>query len=528
MTIRIVVMLLFSLIVLSIPCYVIAQSKGLANPRLVGKGEENVLMGKGGNGNEETPGDWYVGQAPVNPVENAPILLFVPGLNNVAQIFWEEEDGLYHAAYEAGYQTAFVQLYDAGGASADMWDNGMLLAEKIEEISAHFNGRPITLVAYSKGGVDAQTAAAYYGAWRYVDNIITLSSPHHGSQLADLANSNWAGWLADLLGFQGEGTTAVETGRMTHFRSEIDEQPYAYYNDYYTFGGMDWGSVLSVTWYGGVYLSSYGENDGVVTAVSSSLPEGQEIAIGEWDHLSIKTEIIFPFMDDYIMDEQVAVRPELTKAVKPTSAPVSNQLIRGNAITKGNPEQQELVVEDGVESIDLLVYAGHNLKDLTLIDPTGRSYSAKKVTTHDTGGIFYGAKSYRIAVKNPPEGNWKVKLSSNQDSAYLLVTKFDKQKDLPLIKKISEKSKPSTFNYQIQADSAQVKQDSLQATYTVLESGNRSTANTWKKSGTLDFSSELSNLKKNQSYNITIDVKGETRSGFPFERTLIDSIYTAD
>src|SRR5699024_8275186 len=49
--------------------------------------KEFSITGKAGNGNDETPGEWYAGDVPENPVPNAPVLLFVPGLNNTAQIF---------------------------------------------------------------------------------------------------------------------------------------------------------------------------------------------------------------------------------------------------------------------------------------------------------------------------------------------------------------------------------------------------------------------------------------------------------
>src|SRR5699024_2118798 len=198
-------------------------------------------------------------------------LLFVPGLNNVAQVFYEDND-MYETAFDAGYQTAFIQLHDAGGESADMWDNGELLAEKIDEISDHVDGKPITIVAYSKGGVDTQTALAHYGEWDKVDNVITLSSPHHGSQLADLAYSSWAGWLADLIGSQGDGTYSMQMGQMEAFRAIMDEKEHATSNDYYTLGGTGWSGGSGSIWLGGMYLSQYGSNDGVVTAGSSALP----------------------------------------------------------------------------------------------------------------------------------------------------------------------------------------------------------------------------------------------------------------
>ncbi|GAA0418263.1 hypothetical protein GT022_12395 [Agaribacter marinus] len=526
MTIRLLVMFLFGLLVISIPCYVAAQAKGIASPRLVGKGDDITVFGKGNNGNDETPGEWFVGETPEHPQEGAPVLLFVPGLNNVAQIFWED-NGLYEAAYEAGYHTAFVQLYDAGGASADMWDNGRLLADKIEEIAAHFNGQPITLVAYSKGGVDAQAAVTYYDAWQYVDNIITLSSPHHGSQLADLANSSWAGWLADLLGMQGEGTTAVETGYMEHFRSITDSEPYAYYNDIYTLGGTDWGSIFSATWYGGVYLSSYGDNDGVVTAVSSNLPGGQEIAIGDWNHTSVRSEVIFPVFESFIADESVPGRSFSPSSYR-MPLPTSDHLVRGNSLVQNKSDQLSLPIEDGVDEITVQVYAAHELNQLALIDPSGKSYIATQATTQESGGIFTGATAYTIPVKNPVSGEWMVELGSKQDSAYLLVANYDTPRKWNLVSNMNKNSKNKSFYYQLKTDDSFIQEDSLKASYKIVESGTMNEVKSFSTKGNVDMSTNLTFPKKNQAYNITVDISGKTKKGSTFERTIIDSVYIED
>src|SRR5699024_9306831 len=275
------------------------SEKEIAPPHRVHTAEQRSVSGKADNGHDENPGEWYKGETPPNLQDDAPVLLFVPGLNNVAQIFWEDND-MYETAYEAGYQTAFIQLHDAGGESADMWDNGELLAEKIPEIADHFDGQPITIVAYSKGGVDTQTALTYFDVRTHVDHVITLSSPHHGTELADLAYSWWAGWLADLLGARGEGTYVMQTGYMEDFRARTDQQTYAYDDNEYTLGGTGWNSASAPAWFGGLYLSQYGANDGVVTTTSSALPHGEEIAIGNWDHTSIRTGETFAVFEHYI------------------------------------------------------------------------------------------------------------------------------------------------------------------------------------------------------------------------------------
>lgn len=523
---RLFISLLIGLLLLTTPSYVMAQSQNLPNPKKVGEGTEQSVLGKGDNGNNETPGEWFVGESPSNPLPNAPVLLFVPGLNNVAQIFWEE-DGLYEAAYESGYETAFIQLYDAGGASADMWDNGKLLAEKIEEISAHFQGKPITIIAYSKGGVDTQAAVAYYGAWQYVDRILTLSSPHHGSELADLANSNWAGWLAELLGLRGEGTAAVETGYMEYFRSLTDEKPYAYVNDFYTFGGTDWGSMFSSTWFGGMYLSNYGDNDGVVTAVSTRLPKGEEVAIGNWNHTSIRSNVLFPVLEDYIFTEsQPNKRYSFNPALEGKSA-TAEQYVYGSRLEKNKHEKHAFPIEETVDKVNIQLYTASPLGEVQLVDPNGKSYPVTQVAKQN-GGFFAGATGYSIQVNHPVSGEWSLKMLSDQKNAYLLQGQFDKATKHQILLE-APLNRGVTNELPWKTNDAQVKDESIETVYTIVESGEQIPVMTGTiKGGSFNLSKELSSLKKNQAYNITIDIKGETISGSPFKRTVVDSVYLSE
>ncbi|MBM7713939.1 triacylglycerol esterase/lipase EstA (alpha/beta hydrolase family) [Bacillus thermophilus] len=522
---RLLVMFLLGLFVLSTPIHAFAQSGGLQEERWGSKENDFSKMGKIGNRNNETPGEWFLGDTPPNPQPDAPVLLFVPGLNNVAQIFLEK-NGLYQAAYEAGYETAFIQLYDAGGTSADMWKNGKLLAEKIKEISEYFNGKPITIIAYSKGGIDTQAAVTYYGAWPYVHNVITLSSPHHGSELADLANSKWAGWLADLLGVRGEGMAAVETGYMEYFRSMTDDKPYAYVNDFYTVGGRDWGKIFSPTWFGGVYLSKFGENDGVVTVASSRLPKGQEIEIGNWNHISIRSSIIFPVIEHYLSAPGKKNNKQKSNLMYLT-VPNGDRFIQGNKITKNKKTKQFFPIETHVDKATLQLYTGHQLAEVHLVDPKGNVHAVTQNVTMEDTGIFDGAKAYSVEVENPLPGEWSIQMKSLQENAYLLHAQFNKAKTKNIISHVNH-DKNVVKEYQLKVDKSAVKETSLEAVYTVIDSKNRTNVWTWKTKGTLNLSKDLSHLQKNRNYNITVDITGETNSGSPFKRTIIDSVYLSN
>ena len=500
----------------------VKEEISLQDPILVHTDEKASIAGKGGNDNDETPGEWYAGETPENLLADAPVLLFVPGLNNTAQIFWEDND-MYQTAHDAGYQTAFVQLYDAGGESADMWDNGELLAEKITEISNHFDGKPITIVAYSKGGVDAQTALTYYGASEYVENVITLSSPHHGSQLADLAYSFWAGWLADLIGMQGEGTYAMETGYMDNFRTEIEGEPLAYHNDYYTLGGTDWGSIFSSTWFGGTYLSSYGDNDGVVTTASSNLPGGHELEIGEWNHSTIRTGETFDVFQNYIRDYQLTSLLDKKDQAKQVEQPdfTGNQWIHGGALLADEAKQIAIPVEENVRklSIDIMTAAPVVIK---MTDTNGNEADLSVQSSKSVEGIFQGAVRNSINLDDPKTGTWTVELQSNENNGYLLMADYETDDKLKLN---HGRANNQAETYQLTVNKSNVQEASLRATYHIVESGNPENVKILSVRGNADLSQALVFDKKNTVYNVTIDIAGVTKSGNPFKRSIVDSIY---
>ena len=510
------------------------QKSNVPAPQVVGQHDKQAVTGKGGNGNDEIPGEWYVGATPPNLIEDAPVLLFIPGLNNTAQVWWENNN-MYETAYEAGYLTAFVQLFDAGGASADMWDNGRLLAEKIQEISTYFAGKEIVIVAYSKGGVDTQTALTYYGASDIVADVITLSSPHHGSQLADLAYSYWAGWLAELIGMRGDGTYVMETGYMEHFRSITDDKPDAYANDYFTFGGVDWGPPFSGTWFGGIYLSRYGDNDGVVTAASSNLPGGQEVAICDWNHVSIRTGIMFSeienVLNDKIDSDKMKMKRQLTPKDDRKNVPQMNQTVLGGALDQNSSNQIRFSVEDQVEQVTLNLLTADDMSQIRLLDANGKPVTPNIASHTDEHVFFPGAIQNTITIDRPVVGEWTLDLEVDKDSAYLLVVDYEVDRKTELMKKTAEKAKltaENQFHYQLEALPNQVQEHTLEATYYVQMSGKPEKTKIYNVERSANLSQQISFEQTNEVYTITVDVKGKTKAGADFERTIIDSIYIGE
>lgn len=485
-------------------------------PELIDEGSH--LFGKGSNGNSEIPGEWYAGETPDNILPNSPVLLFVPGLNSKAQIWWEEND-MYNTAFQAGYETAFVQLHDAGGESANMWNNGMLLAEKIKEISEYYNGKEITIIAHSKGGVDTQTALSHYEAWPYVKNVITLSSPHHGSQLADLAYSNWAGWLAELIGMKGEGTESMQMGYMENHRLEMDAHPLAYKNNYYTMGGTGWGSVFSANWFGGVYLSSYGDNDGVVTANSSKLPLANEIAIGNWDHSKIRTEATFSIFQPYISSNPSHISTSLQEKTSAKSAYSDfSHYIRGGELVGESSEVKIIPIEEQNNEVTISLLTAHDLASIKLIDPTGKEVTPKvKKSIHDDA-YFSGAINHELTIAKPQAGEWKLEFKTKENSAYLVTTAYQSTDKVSM----SKKMKQGNLMYHI--NNKALDPNTMEITYRITPNDNEDSTQTITTTGNQSLSQNL-HLNKQTLYNITVDIEGKTKSGELFKRTMIESVY---
>ncbi len=164
----------------------------------------------------------YAGAAPKK--SDLPVVVFVPGLSQAASFFFGE-NSMYEKAFSNGFRTAFVSFDMPGGKSKDMWSNGEMLSQQLKDICAYYKTPRVIIVAHSKGGVDSQTAAVYFDAGNLVERTITLSTPHFGSQLADIAYSSAGFALAELIGAHSSGCFSMQTGYMRQYRSMTDESP---------------------------------------------------------------------------------------------------------------------------------------------------------------------------------------------------------------------------------------------------------------------------------------------------------------
>ncbi|MFC7441884.1 esterase/lipase family protein [Laceyella putida] len=481
-------------------------------------------------GSSTAPGTWFVGATPANADTSKPPIVFVQGLHGRAQSWWEETsyhgvNDMYETAYNNGYRTAFVQLYDApGGDAANPWDNGRLLAGMLEQIHNYY-GQKVNIVAHSKGGPDTQAALIHYGAYRFVNKVVTLGSPHEGSHLADLAYSSWAGWLADLLGQQDAGTYSLQVGEMAKFREQTDNHANARQNRYYTTAGTSWGPTFSALAAGGLYLWQYGDNDGLVNVWSTDLPYGTHLFTADLDHDEIRTgRAVFSRIESTLRTATASVTQKVGEPLG-TAEAVNKQeaFVRGGALAGQKEHVQQVPVEAGVKEAVFLVRTKASDTQVVLVSPSGKE--VKQVRMSKDGEFFRGATVQEIRVAKPEAGNWQVKLLSKGEDAYLLTAHFmgtsTVELDLPALHK-----EPSTKLKVKLKGLDRIDFASLTGKIKIVDPQGQTREQSLSK-GKMASAELTGDVLGKQAgvYNITVELSGKTKDGQPYARTLVKSVY---
>jgi len=420
----------------------------------------------------------FEGATPPDGDPGAPVLVFVHGLHGSPADWGDDTEyhghnDMYDTAYARGYKTFFVNLTDPDGVALDGLTSGLRLADQIEAIAQYWGVNRVNVVAHSKGGVDANVAAVAGGR---IDTVVSLGSPHHGSPLADLAQTDWLEWLAELLGANDAGTKFLQTECMNLFRQLADSRPENDDISIYTSAGTSWGPALSALSFGGLYLAgACGSNDGLVCVSDANHPlsrdadnvqTGEHRVVWDWsgefelDHDNIRKgnalvdfiEIpfvptrdcrvpVFDSLEPYFGTFHLAAAPlgaELTglaPARRPgdaTTRPLS-QILRGGPLPAGGTTIR-FPVENGVARLDIELLVSERLAAVTLVAPDGRRMPSR-FPNAAAGGLFAGAFSADGSVETPLAGNWRIEIgpsTSDAVGAYAMVAALDSALSLRL------------------------------------------------------------------------------------------------
>ncbi|GAB4558258.1 MAG: hypothetical protein Kow0047_03210 [Anaerolineae bacterium] len=397
----------------------------------------------------------YYGAVPPNP--NGHVLVFVHGLSGLAEDWWTDNSSaglndMYLLAYAAGYRTAFVNLtvQDAEPPDCtavrrpanDMMGSGKILSQQIAAITAYYGVDQVDIVAHSKGGVDAQAAAVWWGAASKIRRVFTLSTPHQGSLLADLLWSPEGFWVSLLLGQRDEATYSMQTSSMQIFRLMTDSMAVDDAIRYYTAAGTFWnrpGTIFELT---GAYLQNHpdgGDNDGAVTVSHAWLAEGQTLFIQPWDHAQIYIgHNAFPYVHQVI---QAAESPH--RLYLPVIAASTGTMIGEPVARRASPPAMSAYASDRI------VRGGHgsgSLVERIPVEPEARAVRWGLVTSGPAaawaespageeiplapvseGELPYlpGAHWFALELADPAPGEWRLRLESAEEVGYLSIVRLE-------------------------------------------------------------------------------------------------------
>ena len=367
-------------------------------------------------------GNIYYGATPSNLREDSPVLVFIHGYTSSASTWWDGND-MYTQAHADGYRTAFVSVHP----DKDMWVNGDLFNNMLGTITNHFSVNKVVVVAHSKGGLDTDAAMVHYGAVDKVERTITLSSPHHGTPLADLAQSGWVSWLSGVFGQVNDATNCLQTGYASYFRSQTDNHQNNSAANFRTVGSWGYGGIL---WVPGQYLNWNGGNrwaggnDGVVTYQSSQRPNSAILLSGygnsttDLDHFEIQEG---QYMWNTIKSNLPYTLAKIGAKPVDNSTPTNpNAVVESRVqILSSEKTSRNFIVEEGVTETMLDIHHVNTNEEFVVIAPNGETVNPKIVRVSAQANNLLGGFATTLLIENPQVGTYSIE---SQNAFVALVT----------------------------------------------------------------------------------------------------------
>jgi len=307
----------------------------------------------------------YYGANP-NAGRNKPVLVFVHGFIDLANLWFAPGNDMYDQAYNSGYRTAFVAMTRGEG----MWENGALLAPMLEDIAAHYGEQEVVIVAHSNGGKASEVAMFHHNKSHLVNRVITLGTPYFGTEVADLAETFWFRWLVNFVGLGGGTSTSTTYYMGGVARPYFDNLPNNEPQKFFHLGAWGYNNGTTITaptmLVTGLLLNANGSgaaaggNDGVTPYWSSTRPGGFKVwdpgygnPVSRFDHIDITFDyVVWNTIEPYFTG------PLATPRNSGTQQPIANHKAVINSAaqylsTKAN--QTTFTVEEGVETMEMSI-----------------------------------------------------------------------------------------------------------------------------------------------------------------------------
>ena len=174
-------------------------------------------------------------------------------------------------------------FYGNTDAWGDYESNAQILKTTVEQILRDTKAEKVNIIAHSKGGLDSRYCIWKHQLGDHVASLTTLSTPHHGAEIADLilrrslAHTAMVKKTLDVFcKLYGDANPNIynvsqqlTTQKMKDFNKTVCMDERVYYQSIYT--TMKNGLDDLMFFYSHLYVKSVsGENDGVVSAHSAT------------------------------------------------------------------------------------------------------------------------------------------------------------------------------------------------------------------------------------------------------------------
>jgi len=182
--------------------------------------------------------------------------------------------------YFYGVEDHLVDLgYDVHTVELSAINSIETRAQQLKDQLILLNAEKVNLVAHSQGGVDARYMITHLDMADRVASLTTISTPHRGTSLADIALGLLPGaiedmldFLLNILGMDLEGAYQLTTEYMEQvFNPATPDDPSVYYQSYSAHAGPGTGNIMdplfAIT---SVAIAVFqGSNDGIIPVESS-------------------------------------------------------------------------------------------------------------------------------------------------------------------------------------------------------------------------------------------------------------------
>ncbi len=365
---------------------------------------------------------------------NAPVVVFVHGYAANAYVWFEGDDNMYADVYRDGYRSAFVSLTP----NRHIWTNGNMLSNAIDRIRSNYGVNKVILVGWSKGGVDCDAALNHFGANTKVSQAFTLSTPHNGTSIAELANSVLLSLVNIIFMQDNDGTRSLQRGYMDYYRSITDSKstntvPFT------TLGG--WGNgplnrldIPQAILHGIDGPRTDGGNDGVVPYRSSRRPGGTELFSGQrkeyywwggWhypgpsqtnlDHFEVtRGGLVWPYFESRISNNN---RLDIPTAVTPTDY-LPNQVVSSQMqIVTALEGKRQILVAPNSKKVSLFI-GQKGEQPISIYDNSGQRLS---LTPTKSERLTKGGHKTEYVLENPKAGAYTIE----SNDAFVAIASFE-------------------------------------------------------------------------------------------------------